>query len=161
MCFNLKCANAYAELEVCAKWHYFFFYHKKAATTLSCADTFFTGLKTSICKHAPRGMSRSHRCPLLFFAGDLWHYPGSEQDHILAAGHQRCNCCRGGLYTQHWYVCILTHVKVFQPELGKLQRSYFSFFSLSRGSASVFFVSSKPLSQYKSLTETILFLAFV
>lgn len=58
-------------------------------------------------------------------------------------------------------VCILTHVKVFQPELGKLQRSYFSFFSLSRGSASVFFVSSKPLSQYKSLTETILFLAFV
>ncbi len=63
-------------------------------------NLFFTGLKLCICKHSPNGMSHPYHCPWLFFAGDVWHNPGPDQDHILAAGHQRCVCCRGGLYTQ-------------------------------------------------------------
>lgn len=49
---------------------------------------------------------------LLSFAGDLRRHPGSEQDHILAAGHQRCICCRGGMHTD---VSVAGRVQFVQP----------------------------------------------
>lgn len=34
----------------------------------------------------------------ILFSGDLWQYSRPEQDYVLAASHQRCISCRGGLF---------------------------------------------------------------
>ena len=43
---------------------------------------------------------------VIVFAGDLRQHPWPEQDHIFAAGYQRCSRHRGGMYAQQhhlWY----------------------------------------------------------